>query len=42
MKRQRIENALWGLFIADALAMPAHWFYSLKNLQARDICGCPR
>jgi ADP-ribosylglycohydrolase len=29
----RIRNALWGLFIGDALAMPAHWFYNLKNIR---------
>jgi len=29
----RIENALWGLFIGDALAMPAHWFYSIENIR---------
>jgi len=23
----RISGALWGMHIADALAMPAHWFY---------------
>ncbi|MDE2367298.1 MAG: ADP-ribosylglycohydrolase family protein [Betaproteobacteria bacterium] len=28
-----MRNALWGLFIGDALAMPAHWFYSLKNIR---------
>lgn len=32
-RRERIEGALWGLFAADALAMPAHWFYSLDNLR---------
>jgi ADP-ribosyl-[dinitrogen reductase] hydrolase len=32
-KRERIRNALWGLFIGDALSMPAHWFYSLKNIE---------
>ncbi len=31
-RRLRIENALWGLFIGDSLAMPAHWFYSLDNI----------
>ncbi len=31
-KRRRIENALWGLFIGDALAMPAHWFYNTANI----------
>ncbi|MEO6824930.1 MAG: ADP-ribosylglycohydrolase family protein [Nitrosospira sp.] len=30
---RRIRNALWGLFIDDALAMPAHWFYSLRNIR---------
>lgn len=33
IRERRIRNALWGLFIGDALAMPAHWFYSLKNIQ---------
>lgn len=32
-RARRIRNALWGLFIADALAMPAHWFYSLSNIK---------
>ena len=32
-RTQRIRNALWGLFVGDALAMPAHWFYSLENLR---------
>jgi len=22
-----VAGALWGMHIADALAMPAHWFY---------------
>ncbi len=30
--QHRIADALWGLFIADALAMPTHWFYSRKNI----------
>ncbi len=29
----RIENALWGLFISDALCMPAHWYYNLETLK---------
>lgn len=37
-KQTRIENALWGLFIADALAMPAHWYYSRENI-VRDFDG---
>jgi ADP-ribosyl-[dinitrogen reductase] hydrolase len=32
-RRKRIENALWGLFAGDALAMPSHWFYSLSNIE---------
>ncbi|ERS81027.1 hypothetical protein Q672_06860 [Marinobacter sp. EVN1] len=30
---RRIENALWGAFIGDALAMPAHWFYSRERIR---------
>jgi len=25
--KDKIAGALWGLFIADALASPTHWFY---------------
>lgn len=32
LSRQRLQNALWGLFIGDALAMPAHWYYKLGNI----------
>lgn len=32
-KKIRMENALWGLFIGDALAMPAHWFYNRENIK---------
>lgn len=32
IKPERIKNALWGLFIGDALAMPAHWFYNTLNI----------
>ena len=31
--KTRIENALWGLFIGDALAIPAHWFYNIENIR---------
>ncbi len=31
----RLQNALWGLFIGDALAMPVHWFYRVENI--RDV-----
>jgi ADP-ribosyl-[dinitrogen reductase] hydrolase len=37
-RRRRLRNALWGLFIGDALAMPAHWYYSLENIR-RDFHG---
>lgn len=29
---RRLRNALWGLFVGDALAMPAHWYYDLGNI----------
>lgn len=29
----RIYGALFGSFIGDALAMPAHWYYDLEQLQ---------
>ena len=32
-EKRRIENAFWGLFIGDALAMPAHWYYDLEYLK---------
>ncbi|MDQ8186778.1 ADP-ribosylglycohydrolase family protein [Pelagicoccus sp. SDUM812002] len=32
-KAKRIENALWGLFCGDSLAMPAHWIYDVDKLQ---------
>jgi ADP-ribosyl-[dinitrogen reductase] hydrolase len=30
--KQRMTNALLGLFIGDALAMPAHWYYNTSNI----------
>ena len=35
---QRIQNALWGLFIGDALAMPVHWYYNPDNIK-KDFAG---
>ena len=32
-RRRRLQNALWGIFIGDALAMPAHWYYKFDNLR---------
>ncbi|MEE8107442.1 MAG: ADP-ribosylglycohydrolase family protein [Planctomycetota bacterium] len=37
-RERRIRNALWGLFIGDALAMPAHWYYKVDNIK-RDFDG---
>ena len=31
--RKRLQNSLWGLFIGDALAMPAHWYYQVDNIE---------
>ena len=31
-RRLRLRNALWGLFIGDALAMPAHWYYNIESI----------
>eukprot|EP00123_Amoebidium_parasiticum_P003866 comp15185_c1_seq1/m.11909 comp15185_c1_seq1/g.11909 ORF comp15185_c1_seq1/g.11909 comp15185_c1_seq1/m.11909 type:complete len:421 (-) comp15185_c1_seq1:246-1508(-) len=31
--RDRLRAALWGLFIADALAMPVHWYYNTDTLR---------
>eukprot|EP00892_Ulva_mutabilis_P012018 jgi/Ulvmu1/9189/UM005_0289.1 len=28
----RIRGCLWGVFIADALAMPVHWFYNPNDI----------
>lgn len=33
-KLERARGALWGLFIGDALAMPAHWYYDRAALRA--------
>lgn len=29
----RVENALWGLFISDALCMPVHWYYKREYIK---------
>lgn len=36
----RIAGALWGAFIADAMAMPTHWYYGGPR-QVRDDFGGP-
>jgi len=36
--KQRLENALWGIFIADSLAMPAHWYYKREYIR-KDFDG---
>ncbi len=30
---QRLKNTLWGIFIADAMAMPAHWYYKREYIK---------
>ncbi len=30
---ERVHGALFGLFVADAVAMPVHWMYSLSQLK---------
>ena len=37
-RERRTRNALLGLFIGDALAMPAHWYYKVENIR-RDFDG---
>jgi len=32
MDTSRLKNALWGAFIADAMAMPVHWYYRRKYI----------
>ena len=39
---QRVENALWGAFIGDALAMPVHWFYSQGTIRQQFPSGVDR
>lgn len=29
----RVRGALWGMFVGDALAMPAHWYYDVTALR---------
>ena len=38
IRQRRLKNALWGLFIGDALAMPAHWYYNTGNI-VKDFNG---
>lgn len=39
---RRVENALWGAFIGDALAMPVHWFYSPETIRKQFPGGIDR
>lgn len=32
-KCERMRGALWGMFVGDALAMPAHWYYDVAALR---------
>ena len=37
--QDRIRGALWGALIADALAMPSHWYYGGARQVAADYGG---
>jgi len=30
---ERKKAALFGIYVADAVAMPVHWMYDLRNLK---------
>ena len=32
-RHDRLRGALWGMFVGDALAMPAHWYYDVAALR---------
>lgn len=46
---ERLQGAMWGIFIGDALAMPVHWYYDTlalkyenapeEGLIANTMCG---
>jgi ADP-ribosylglycohydrolase len=38
-KLDRIRGALWGALIADAVAMPAHWYYGGPRQIVADYGG---
>ncbi|EDZ62724.1 hypothetical protein SMGD1_2843 [Sulfurimonas gotlandica GD1] len=29
----QVKNALWGLFIYDAISMPVHWYYKREYIK---------
>lgn len=33
MNEKNLKNALWGIFISDAMSMPAHWYYKRDYIQ---------
>jgi len=33
--QKAISEAIWGMAIADALAMPVHWFYQIEEIKKR-------
>ena len=37
---KRIANALYGMLIADALAMPVHWFYNPADITKQVPIQC--
>ena len=33
LMRDRIKGCLFGLFVADAVASPVHWYYNLNLIK---------
>ena len=33
--QKAISEAIWGMVIADAIAMPVHWFYQIDEIKRR-------
>ena len=33
--KNAISEAVWGMVIADAVAMPVHWFYQIEEIKKR-------
>jgi len=33
--KEAVSEAIWGMVIADAVAMPVHWFYQIEEIKKR-------
>ncbi|XP_071508875.1 uncharacterized protein [Diadema antillarum] len=38
LRSKTCQEAFWGMFVADALSMPVHWYYNTDDIQ-RDFDG---